>query len=66
MDTTTEKFKEDVKKLLTKKALRLWEALEWNKEGVGNSEIGFYDLDPETNPKTIAKFLNKRAEEKIF
>jgi hypothetical protein len=61
MSLDINKLKENVKKLLSKKALDLWEAIEWDKEEVGNSKIGFLSLDPTTRPQRIAKFINKKA-----
>ncbi len=63
MSTDVEKLKEDTKKLLSKEALSLWQAIEWDKEEVGNSKIGFLNIDLGIKPERIARFINKRAAE---
>lgn len=58
-------LKQEIKKLLSQKGQRIWNAIEWDQEEVGNSVIGFLDLDPNTTPKKIAEFINERAEKEI-
>ena len=58
-------IKKQVKEYLTDKALHLWPNIEWDKEEVGNSVIGFFDLDPGVRAKSIARWINKKAEEII-
>lgn len=62
-----QKLQQEVQRLLTPKALRIWEKVEWDgdKEEVGNAVAGFMSLDPETKAKDIADWLNFRAEELI-
>jgi len=65
MDLDIENLKQEIRKLLTIKAFRLWHNIEWNNEEVGNSEIGFMDLDPGIRPEKIARFINNRAIQRI-
>jgi hypothetical protein len=55
-------LKENTRRLLSVKALRFWDKIIWDGEEMGNSSIGFYSLDPETKPETLASFINERAE----
>ena len=66
MEVEIKQLKEETKKLLSKRALRLWEAVEWDKEEVGNSKVGFISIDPGIKPERIARFLNQRAIELIL
>ncbi len=49
--------------LLSEKGKRHWPYVEWDKEGVGSSKIGFINLDPNIKPEYIATFINSKAEE---
>ncbi len=48
---------------LSEKGKRHWPYVEWDKEEVGSSKIGFINLDPNIKPEYIAKFINSKTEE---
>lgn len=61
MKNNLEDLKRDTKKLLTREALTTWDFIEWDKEEVGNSIINFINIDPNTKPRKIADFINKKS-----
>lgn len=50
---------------LSEKGRRHWPYVEWDKEEVGSSKIGFINLDLNIKPEYIAKFINSKAEKII-
>ncbi len=55
-------LKESTRCLLSRKALKVWDKINWDGEEMGNSLIGFCSLDPETKPETLASFINEKVE----